>query len=71
MNFDKESKSREFFFLGGGEEGGGGGGDMNTKPPLQARHSVTTSSTEPYSLMKICLTVFKIECDVVLTIKGR
>ena len=30
-----------------------------------------TSSTEPYSLMKIFQTVFKIEGTVALTIKGR
>ena len=32
---------------------------------------VTTSSTEPYSLIKISLTVFKIEGIVALTIKER
>ena len=26
MNFDKESKSRDFFFFGGGGGGGAGGG---------------------------------------------
>ena len=32
---------------------------------------VMTSSTEPYSFMKIFITVFKIEGIVALTIKGR
>ena len=35
------------------------------------RHIVTTSSTEPYSLMKIFPTVIKIEGIVALTIEGR
>ena len=38
---------------------------------LYTRHIVTTSSTKPYSLMKIFLTVFKIEGIVALTIKGK
>ena len=58
-------------------EGGGGGGnegDMNTRAAIfytQETNIVMTSSTEPYSLMKIFLTVFKIESIVALTIKGR
>ena len=75
MNFDKESKFRDFFFFVGGGGGGGGGGargDMNTKPPYFIRKThCHISSTEPYSLMKIFLTVFKTECIVALTIKGR
>ena len=35
------------------------------------RHVVTISSTELYSLMKIFLTVFKIEGAVALIVKGR
>ena len=35
------------------------------------RHIGMTSSTEPYSLMKIFLTVFKIEGIAALTINGR
>ena len=38
---------------------------------LYTRHIVTTSSTEPYSLMKIFVVVFKIEGIVALTIEGR
>ena len=62
--------------MGGGGGGGGGGleeGDMNTRATifLYTRHIVTTSSTVPYTLMKIFLTVFKIEGIVALTIKGR
>ena len=69
MNFDKESKSIEkknflLWDLGGG--GGGGGGHI-----LYTRHIVMPSSTEPYSLMKIFLEVFKIEGTAALTIKGR
>ena len=50
-----------------------GGGDMNARALIffYTRHIVTTSSTEPYSHMKIFLTVFKIEGIVALTIKGR
>ena len=57
--------------------GGGGGGerryDHNSHHILYTRHIVMTSSssTEPYSLMKIFKTVFKIEGIVALTIKGR
>ena len=53
--------------------GGGGGGERyvhNSHHILYTRHIVTTSSTEPYSLMKIFLTAFKIECIVALPIKG-
>ena len=38
---------------------------------LYTTYIVTTSSTEPYSHMKIFLMVFKIEDIVALTIKGR
>ena len=51
-----------------------GWGDMNehnSRHIFYTRHIVTTSSTEPYSFMKIFLTVFKIEGTVALTIKGR
>ena len=75
MNFDKESKSR-IFFEGGVGAGGGGAEErryehMIASHILYTRHIVTTSSTEPYSPMKILLTVFKIEGIVALTIKGR
>ena len=59
----------------GGGGGGGGGGEEgyehNRCHILYTRHTVTTSSTEPYHLMKIFLTVFKIEGIVALTIQGR
>ena len=69
----------------GGGGGGGGGGEKkmfffcilvggyehNSCHILYTRHIVTTSSTEPYSLMKIFLTVFKIKGIVALTIKGK
>ena len=76
MNFDNESKFRIFlfffFFLGGGGWGRGGQGyDYKSRYILYKRHIVMTSSTEPYSLMKIFLTVFKIEVIVALTIKGK
>ena len=72
MNFDKESESRDFFLGGGGGGGGGEGGYQHTnRHILYTRHIVTTSSTEPYSLVNIFLTVFKIEGIVALTIKGR
>ena len=35
------------------------------------RHIVTITSTEPYSLMKIFLMVFKIEGIVAVIIKGK
>ena len=38
---------------------------------LYTRHIVTTFTIERYSLMKIFLTVFKIEGIVALAIKGR
>ena len=71
MNFDEESKSKEkkFFLCGGGGEGGG---ELNTRATIfYIRHTGTTSSTEPYRLIKIFLMVFKIEGIVALTIKGR
>ena len=46
---------------------------MNTRATIFfcTRHIIPTSSIESCSLMKIFLTVFKIECMVALTIKGR
>ena len=46
---------------------------MNTKRRhiVYTRHIAMTSSTEPYRLMKIFITIFKIEVIVALTIKGR
>ena len=54
---------------GGGEEGGGY--EQKSSHIVYTRHTVTTSYTEPYSLMKIFLTVFKTKGTVALTIKGR
>ena len=74
MNFDKESKSRKKnLFRGGGGGGGGarGGYEHKSHHILYTRHIVTTSPTKPYSLMKIFLTVFKIEGIVALTVTGR
>ena len=47
--------------------------DMNTRAAISfyTRHIGMTSSTEPYSLMKIFLTVFKIGGLVALTIRRR
>ena len=60
---------------GGGGRGGGRGGefeeeDMNTNATIffYTRHTGMTSSTEPYSLMKIFLTVYKIGGIVPLTL---
>ena len=47
-----------------------GGGDMNTRAAIFYRQD-TLSWPAPYNLMKIFLTVFKIEGIVALTIKGR
>ena len=58
-----------FFFFGGG--GGGGRGYEHKSRHILFHTQDTTSSTKPYSLMKIFLTVFKIEGIVALTIKGR
>ena len=46
---------------------------MNTRAAIffYTRHIVTTSSTVPYSVMKVFLMVFKTEGIVALTIKGR
>ena len=55
----------------GGGVGGGGGYEHNSRQILYTRHIVTTSSTEPYSLMNIFLAVFNIEDIVASTIKGR
>ena len=53
-------------------EGGEEYQHKSKEPPyLYTKHIVTTSSTELYSLMKIFLTVFKIEGIVALTIKER
>ena len=76
MNVDKESKSRNFFFFAGVGGGGGAQGEERgfqhkSRHILYTRHIVKTSSTVPHSLMKIFLTVFKIEGIVTLTIKGR
>ena len=58
--------------MGGGRGGGSGGSYQNKSHHiLYTRHIVTTSSTEPYSLMKIFLAVFKIEVIVALSIKER
>ena len=50
MNFDRESKSRNFFsffFFGWGGGGGGWGGyEHKIRHILYTRHIVTTSSTE-------------------------
>ena len=72
-------KSHQKVWGGGG--GGiffGGGGEvenMNTRDKsshiLYTRHIVTISSTEPYSLMKIFLMVFRTDGIVALTIKKR
>ena len=51
--------------------GRGGYDEHKSRHILYTRHIVTTSSTELYSLMKIFLTVFKIEGIIALTIKGR
>ena len=58
-----------FFFVGGWGGGVREGEDMNTRATIffYTRHIGMTSSTDPYSLMK----VFKIEGIVALTIKGR
>ena len=76
MNFDKEMKSRKKNGGGGGGEENGGFGvvgedEHKSRHILYTTHIVTTSSTEPYSLMKIFLMVFKIEGILASTIKGR
>ena len=56
----------------GGQVAGGWRGKRGKQPFfLYTRHTVITSSTEPYSLMKIFTMVFKIEGIVALPIKGR
>ena len=64
--------------VGGGGGGGGGRGGGGEGFAHKCRHIclytsniVMTSSTEPYGLMKIFLTEFKIKGIVALTIKGR
>ena len=61
------------FFEGGGGGGGVDGEAMSTKLPykIYTRYIGMASSTESYSLMKICLTVFEIEGIVSSTIKRR
>ena len=56
--------------VGGGSGGGGCYEHKSRHITHTTRQIVTTSSTEPYSLMNIILTVFKIEGIVALTIKG-
>ena len=56
---------QDFFFLGGR------GYEYNSRHILYIRHIVTTSSTEPYSLIKIFLTELKTEGIVAFKIKGR
>ena len=76
MNFLTKNPNQGFFFfffLGGGGGGGGSEEAMNTRAAIfytQDRH-IVTSSKEPYSLMKIFQTVFKIQGIVALTIKGK
>ena len=65
-----------FFFFGGGGGGGGGvrclgGYEHESCHILYTRHTVTTSTTELYSLMILFLMVFKIMGIVALAIKGR
>ena len=52
-------------------EGEGGRCEHKSSHFFYTRHTVITSSTEPYSLVKIFPMVFKIEGIVALTIKGR
>ena len=54
---------------GGGRCWGGGGYKHKSRHIFHTRHIVMTCSTEPYSLMKIFPSVFKIEGIVALTIK--
>ena len=74
----KESKSRKknkIFFLvcvcvcGGGSSYGRY--EHENCDILYTLHIVITSSTKPYSFMKIILTVFKIESIAAKTIKGK
>ena len=71
MNFDKKIQIQEKKKLVGGGGVGWGGYEHKSRHILYTRHIVTTSSTELYNLMKIFLTVFKIEGIVALTIKER
>ena len=50
---------------------GGGRYEHKSRQILYTRHIVTISPTERYSLVKIFLTVFKIEGIVALINKGR
>ena len=53
MNFDTESKSKNFIFFKRGGGGGGGvrGGYKHKRPHiLYTRHIVMTSTTEPYTI---------------------
>ena len=56
--------------MGGGGGGDGDGYERKSRHILYTRHTVTTSSTELCGLMKIFQTVFKIEDNVALNIKG-
>ena len=78
MNFDKEFKSREknkiFFWcvcVGGGGGSGYGRYENESCDILYTLHIVITSSTKPFSSMKIILTVYKIESIAAKIIKGK
>ena len=77
MNFDKEFKSREknkiFFWCvcGGGGGSGYGRYENESCDILYTLHIVITSSTKPFSSMKIILTVYKIESIAAKIIKGK
>ena len=64
-----QTQFSSFFFFGWGWSVGEY--EHESRHILYTRHIITTTSTEPYSLMKIFLTLFKIEGIVALTIKGR
>ena len=75
MNFDKEFKSRKknkIFFgvcVGGGSSYGRY--ENESCDILYTLHIVITSSTKPFSSMKIILTVFKIKSIAAKIIKGK
>ena len=76
MNFDKEFKSRkkkqDFFGVCVWEGGSSYGRYENESCDiLYTLHIVITSSTKPFSSMKIILTVFKIESIAAKIIKGK
>ena len=58
------------FFLGV-VDGSYGSNEHESRHILFTRHIVVTSSTEPYSFIKIIMTVFKIESFAAETIKGK